>query len=100
MTKTPARHNQDLYVSRKAAETAAQLVKAHNMDYATAYFISLRLWHEARRAMMKIASSFGEKRWRSLSFKEKAAVSTAVVRSLLDRKRLMGFISGEKTSLV
>lgn len=95
-----ARHNEDLYVIRKARETAAALVKARNMDYATAYFISLRLWHEASRAMAKIASSLGEARWRSLPFKEKAYIATMVVRSLLDRKRLMSFISGEKTSIV
>ena len=100
MAKTRVRHNQDLYAAVKARETAMELVKAHNVDYATAYYISFRLWQEARRAMMKIASSLGEKNQRDIPFKEKAYICSAVVRSLLDRKRLMGFISGEKTHLV
>ena len=54
----------------------------------------------ARRGISKIASSIGEKNWLNLPFKEKAAICTVVVRSLLDRKRLMGFISGERTHLV
>lgn len=100
MAKTPARYKQDPYAALKARETAMELVKAHNMDYATAYFISLRLWQEARRGISRIASSVGEKNWLNLPFKEKAAICTVVVRSLLDRKRLMGFISGERSRLV
>lgn len=100
MAKSLARYNQDHYVALKARETAMELVKAHNMDYATAYFISFRLWQEARRGISKIASSIGEKNWLNLPFKEKAAICTVVVRSLLDRKRLMGFISGERNHLV
>ena len=100
MASNSARYNQGHYAALKARETARELVKAHNMDYATAYFISFRLWQEARRGISKIASSIGEKNWLNLPFKEKAAICTVVVRSLLDRKRLMGFISGERTHLV
>ena len=47
MASNSARYNQDHYAALKARETARELVKAHNMDYATAYFISFRLWQEA-----------------------------------------------------
>ena len=100
MARTSARYNQYRYAALKARETAMELVKAHNVDYATAYYISFRLWQEARRAMMKIASSLGEKNQRDIPFKEKAYICSAVVRSLLDRKRLMGFISGKRSRLV
>ncbi|GMR04642.1 MAG: hypothetical protein BMS9Abin23_0544 [Thermodesulfobacteriota bacterium] len=80
-----------------ADETARVICAKHNIDYQTALWITKAVWEEARRT---IATLVGKQQWRQLSFSEKSHVCRVLVRGLLDRRKLSGFLSGETKRLI
>jgi hypothetical protein len=88
------------YIRAKAAETAKTIAQRHGIEYGVALKITLRLWAEARASIMRLIGDMGKENWDKLSAADKAAVCGVVVKELLNRKKLCGFLSGEKRGLV
>ncbi|HHL39617.1 MAG TPA: hypothetical protein ENJ37_03855 [Deltaproteobacteria bacterium] len=84
-------------VEDRARAAADELVRLHAIDRTTALHMTTTLWNEVRRRIVAVADGTD---WRRLSFEDKAMVCTAVVRALLDGKRLGAFLAGERKTLV
>jgi hypothetical protein len=84
------------YTAYKAAETARAVCRRHDIDFPAAIRITESIWAEARSAVLRI---IGKEDWQKLSFSEKSAVCQIVVKGLLDKRRLAGFLSGVTKSI-
>lgn len=87
----------DAYMNAKAAQHAGILCSQHKVGFQTALKLTTALWDEARRAILAVAGSSG---WNRLSFAEKACICQAVIKGLLDKKTLNGFLSGERKGIL
>ncbi|MBI5599197.1 MAG: hypothetical protein HY890_05600 [Deltaproteobacteria bacterium] len=88
------------YLAAKANETAAAIARAYGMDFQTARLIALKLWLEARWGILKIIGRYGAENWQRLPLKDKAGVCSAVIKALLDKKRLAAFMDGGRRHIV
>lgn len=84
------------YTACKAAETARAVCRRHDIDFPAAIKMTESIWAEARRAVLGI---IGKGDWHKLSFGEKSEVCQVVVKGLLDKRRLAGFLSGDRKSI-
>ncbi len=80
------------YVATKAESTARAVSKAVDVDFGVALHITTRIWEEARRCILRVAST---EDWQKLSFSDKARVCSEVVKVLLDREKVAGFVLGK-----
>ncbi|MBI5588333.1 MAG: hypothetical protein HY889_08220 [Deltaproteobacteria bacterium] len=85
------------YIKSKAVDTAGVISKKHGIDFRTAFFITEAVWEEAKKSVLKVA---GTPEWQRLPFSRKSEICAAVIRGLLDKKRLVGVLAGEKKSIV
>ncbi len=85
------------YIEKKIHETSRMLIRHTGIDPSTALLLTRNIWYGARRAILDLA---GTSRWHGLSFTDKADICTAVVRGLLNRKVLLGFVRGERKGIV
>lgn len=85
------------YMDLKSTEAAKSISRNSGIDFDTAFRITSSVWEEARRCILAAA---GTDEWQKLSFSDKAYVCRAVVKALLDKKRLAGFLSGERKSII
>ncbi|MEE9615270.1 MAG: hypothetical protein V3W31_10050 [Thermodesulfobacteriota bacterium] len=88
------------YLRTKANETAEAICKKHNIKFPAALLMTRGIWEEARRCIMKTIGSYGAENWQKLPLKEKAEVCSLVVRGLLDKRKLSGFMAGDRKSIV
>lgn len=79
------------YVHRKASGTAKEICTRYDVDFPEALRMTERLWSEARSVILK---NLGSEEWGSLTLGEKSEVCRDVVKALLDRRRVEGFLSG------
>lgn len=84
------------YIQKKAEEAAKTVSRLHGMDYSTALLITRSIWKEAQRCILRATS--GEE-WQRLSIGEKSWICRSVIKGLLDRERLTGFLSGDRKSI-
>lgn len=85
------------YIEEKALRAALVISKKHGMDPVKALDMTREIWQEARRSILTMSEA---ENWKKLAFREKAAVCEAVVRSLLDEKRVEGFLTGDIPTIV
>ncbi len=80
----------------KVREVAFELVKLHGIDTNTALLITTRIFLEAKRALLDLVKSYGSETWQSMTIEEKSLISSEVVKGLLSKERLNGFLNGKK----
>lgn len=85
------------YLKHKAVDTAGVISERHGIDFRTALLITEAVWEEARRSVLKVA---GTPEWQNLPFSRKSEICASVVRGLLDKKRLLGVLAGDRKSIV
>lgn len=89
------------YIEKKAVEGAqAVAASVKGVDPGLCYLFNRRLLEEARNSILKIIGKMGRTEWQRLSFSDRAAICTMVVRALLDKKRVCEFLSGQKKELL
>ncbi len=88
------------FIRKKSASQAQDLMRIHGLDRATAEAIMSRIWQQAWGDIFKLIGSYGKGSWQSLSFSDRSAVCTEIIRGLLDEKTLTGFFAGSKKSLI
>ncbi len=89
------------YIEKKAVEGAqAVAASVRGVDPRLCYLFNRRLLEEARNSILKLVGKMGREGWQRLSFSDRAAICTMVVRALLDEKRVCQFLSGEKRGLL
>lgn len=85
------------YIKSRASQTAKVLSARHDVDFATAFNMTQRIWEEAKRCILKAAQTT---EWRKLSLSEKSYICSTVIKSLLDKRQPAGFLSGERKSII
>jgi hypothetical protein len=83
----------------KTIETAEGVAVASGINPQVARALTFKIYKEARRSMLAMLGPHGEESWESLSFKDRAAIASEVVRGLLDKRRLAEFIEGDRRSI-
>ncbi|MEE8573960.1 MAG: hypothetical protein V3T30_00990 [Thermodesulfobacteriota bacterium] len=90
----------DQYLKAKAVESAVQLAARHRIAPAKALRITETVWREARRALLKVIKSYGEEKWHELSLEEKSMVCRTVIKGLLDKQKIEGFLNGDRREII
>jgi len=89
----------DGYIVEMAKRNAKDLARCYKVDIKTAFYITFRLLYEARRCIMEIVGDYGAENWQKMSLSEKSAVCSEVVKGLLDKEKVSGFIDGSNKGL-
>ena len=84
----------------KARQTAQEVAKTHNIDYAIALQITQKIYEGAQQALSQMIGLYGMDAWNKLSFEEKSRVCTTLVAKLLDKENVANFIAGRKRNLI
>ncbi|MBI1913050.1 MAG: hypothetical protein HYS21_13770 [Deltaproteobacteria bacterium] len=88
---------QGMHINSKARDTAKVLSAEFNVDFPTALQLTQAIWEEARKCILKITGTEG---WQRLSLSERAYVCQSVVKALMNKKNVIGFLSGERKTIV
>lgn len=84
------------YVKKKATGNARLLSQEYNIEYATAIKMTSRLWEGARAAILNRVSA---EEWQKLSGADKALICTEIIKALMDKKKVLGFLNNETRTL-
>ncbi|MBI5344774.1 MAG: hypothetical protein HZB83_05480 [Deltaproteobacteria bacterium] len=85
----------DGYSGARVTDTAKKLSRMHGLDYRKALLLTEGVWREAERCVFQ---ALGGVRWQGLSFRDKAYICGAAVKTLLDKRRMEGILSGDTDS--
>ena len=90
-------HKHNIHLIKKASDNARSLTKNFSISRKTALEITTRLWAEARHIILSQVSA---EEWSTLSAKDKSIICGMVVKALLDKKKLIGFLAGDRKHLI
>lgn len=86
-----------IYLDKKITNTARALSAHGLINPAEAMSLSRKIWEEARYAILSHVSPDD---WAKLSMQDKTHICARVIQALCDKKKLMGFLSGERKHLI